>query len=92
MGRFAFDALDFVIVFGPLRVHLCADEFTREAHNAHIQPMVCIKYDNIAYMHVHFRGFAKESLAVRFEPYLHHIKRALARWQGHAFQPIEYRE
>ena len=89
---FAFDALDFVVVFGSLRVHLGADEFSGEAHDTHILSVVCVEYDNIADVHVHFGRFAKEPFAVRFESNLHHIKRALARWQGHPFQPIKHGE
>ena len=76
----------------PFRVHLRADEFTGEAHNAHILPVVRVKHDHVADVHVHGRRFAKESFAIRFEPNLHHIKWAMARWQGHPFQPIKHGE
>ena len=91
LRRFAFDALDFVVVFSPFRVHLRTDEFTGEAHNAHVQPVVGIEYHHVTDVHVHGRRFAKKSFSIGLEPHLHHIKRPLTHGQGHAFQPIKHR-
>ena len=89
--RFACDALQLVVVLDLAELQLALDQFSCQAHHAHI--VAGLEVDDHHVSHVNGQGIGPThvGLAVVFEAQFHDVVRGGAVGQGNAFEPVKHR-